>query len=151
MTSRGSHTNSCATGSVARAMHGPQRRYLHEPCVVSYRSPKVCASVTCLYLRKTFTVGAWCAIARLAEWLKCYHEEVMPIAASNCPRTRLQVRDVPSGTLVDVPRPGTAMNLTGAGPGHFRSIEDATAADLLAWRTALTVSPGFTLRPGLCG
>src|SRR5260221_9181683 len=68
-----------------------------------------------------------CAIARLAEWLKCYHEEVMPIAASNCPRTRLQVRDVPSGTLVDVPRPGTAMNLTGAGPGHFRSIEDATA------------------------
>src|SRR5258707_6769390 len=43
------------------------------------------------------------------------------------------------------------MNLTGAGPGHFRSIEDATAADLLAWRTALTVSPGFTLRPGLCG
>src|SRR5258708_4469581 len=67
------------------------------------------------------------AIARLAEWLKCYHEEVMPIAASNCPRTRLQVRDVPSGTLVDVPRPGTAMNLTGAGPGHFRSIEDATA------------------------
>src|SRR5258707_708752 len=81
------------------------------------------------------------AIARLAEWLKCYHEEVMPIAASNCPRTRLQVRDVPSGTLVDVPRPGTAMTLTGAGPGHFRSIEDATAADLLAWRTALTVSP----------
>src|SRR5258707_13292509 len=65
----------------------------------------------------------------------------MPIAASNCPRTRLQVRAVPSGTLVDVPRPGTAMNLPGAGPGHFRSIEDATAADLLAWRTALTVSP----------
>src|SRR5260221_10895386 len=24
-------------------------------------------------------------------------------------------------------------------------------AYLLAWRTALTVSPGFTLRPGLCG
>ncbi len=102
------------------------------------------AEDTTIYARR-------CAIARLAEWLKCYHEEVMPIAASNCPRTRLQVRDVPSGTLVDVPRPGTAMNLTGAGPGHFRSIEDATAADLLAWRTALTVSPGFTLRPGLCG
>jgi len=92
------------------------------------------AEDTTIYARR-------CAIARLAEWLKCYHEEVMPIAASNCPRTRLQVRDVPSGTLVDVPRPGTAMNLTGAGPGHFRSIEDATAADLLAWRTALTVSP----------
>src|SRR5258707_9511746 len=75
----------------------------------------------------TPTSARRCAIARLAEWLKCYHEEVMPIAASNCPRTRLQVRDVPSGTLVDVPRPGTAMNLTGAGPGHFRSIEDATA------------------------
>src|SRR5258708_33498805 len=43
------------------------------------------------------------------------------------------------------------MTLTGAGPGPFRAIEDATAADLLAWRTALTVSPGFTLRPGLCG
>src|SRR5258707_5711416 len=102
------------------------------------------AEDTTIYARR-------CAIARLAEWLKCYHEEVMPIAASNCPRTRLQVRDVPSGTLVDVPRPGTAMNLTGAGPGHFRSIEDATAADLLAWRTPLTVSPGFTLRPGLFG
>src|SRR5260221_3065189 len=33
------------------------------------------------------------------------------------------------------------MNLTGAGPGHFRSIEDATAAGLLAWRSRLTVSP----------
>src|SRR5258707_421926 len=78
------------------------------------------AEDTTIYARR-------CAIARLGDWLKCYHEEVMPIAASNCPRTRLQVRDVPSGTLVDVPRPGTAMNLTGAGPGHFRSIEDATA------------------------
>src|SRR5260221_943508 len=92
------------------------------------------AEETTIYARR-------CAIARLAEWLKCYHEEVMPIAASNCTRTRLQVRDVPSGTLVDVPRPGTAMNLTGAGPGHFRSIEDATAAGLLAWRSSLTVSP----------
>src|SRR5258707_9398946 len=90
---------------------------------------------------ETIIYGCRCAIARLGEWLKCYHEEVMPIAASNCPRTRLQVRDVPSGTLVDVPRPGTAMNLTGAGPGHFRSIEDATAAGLLAWRSSLTVSP----------
>src|SRR5258708_31267520 len=43
------------------------------------------------------------------------------------------------------------MTLTGAGPGPFRAIEDATAAELLAWRAALTVSPGFTLRPGLCG
>src|SRR5258708_29707862 len=75
----------------------------------------------------------------------------MPIAASNCPRTRLQVRDVPSGTLVDVPRARDGNEPYRRRAGALPLDRGRDGAYLLAWRTALTVSPGCTLRPGLCG